>query len=125
MVRVWLCTSQRARSTTPIEAELCLGACCKMMPCSRLSQTFSAKLVMDASPSGLRVTLVKLHLSMKLATNSVAKGVATLDGRLIAATDYYERGGELLVRVGDARVGLDEAIVGEEHMLVEWCYRIG
>ena len=39
--------------------------------------------------------------------------------------DNYERGGELLVRVGDARVGLDEAIVGEEHMLVKRCDRIG
>ena len=54
LVRAWLCTSQCARSTAPMEAELCFGACCKMVPCSRLSLTFSAKLVMAGSPSVLK-----------------------------------------------------------------------
>ncbi len=46
----------------------------------------SAKLVMAASPSVLSVSLVRPQRSMKLATNSVAKGVAFFDGKLIVAT---------------------------------------
>ena len=45
----------------------------------------SAKLVMAGSPSVLKATLVRPQRSMKLATNSVANGVASLDGKLIAA----------------------------------------
>ncbi len=95
-----------------------------------LSLTFSAKLVMAASPSVLKVTLARQHRSMKLATNSVAEGSLPLMANSLLRLHPcpYQRpqgAGELLLGIGNACVGLDEAIVGEEHVLVERCSCIG